>query len=297
MKNIRSAGLPVAGQKSLSSTIVTFRADCQTALTPRGAKKLTQHKPLPMAFHNKRKGKSLENNDQANPNPKQGIEFYAEWFSKQPHEDQQRLILAGLAPEAREGDGNYTFEVKADHKAYAYEDELSTTDEPLEDERRTYSEDEVQEVIRRVVMAMQLSESPDCLFQARCILIAFGIGDPPTETELSKQRDCSRQFVSKKVKRIQELFNLSPSQYMRSEAACKAYADAWQRNVARKHLKQAKQKKNIHIANKHPHTPSQHIFDTSPISLNKIKQPEKNSLPPHPPSKKSINSPTGDAGS
>ena len=54
------------------------------------------------------------------------------------------------------------------------------------------------------------------------------------KTELAKQRDCSRQFVSKKVKRIQQLFNLSPSQYMRSEAACKAYADAWQRNHERR---------------------------------------------------------------
>jgi hypothetical protein len=79
-------------------------------------------------------------------------------------------------------------------------------------------------------MAMQLSEMPEVLFQARCILIAFGIGDPPTETELARIKGCSRQFVSKKVKRIQQLFNLSPSQFMRSEQACKAYADAWRKN-------------------------------------------------------------------
>jgi hypothetical protein len=167
------------------------------------------------------------------PSHKQGIEAYAIWFAQQPTEAQQLLLAQGLGPEAREGDGNYTFEVKADHQAYAYEDDLTTADEPLE-AVRTYTEDEVQEVIRRVVMAMQLSESPDCLFQARCILIAFGIGDPPSETELAKQRECSRQFVSKKVKRIQQLFNLAPSQYMRSEAACKAYADAWQRNRDKK---------------------------------------------------------------
>jgi hypothetical protein len=173
------------------------------------------------------------------PSHKQGIEAYAIWFAQQPTEAQQLLLAQGLGPEAREGDGNYTFEVKADHQAYAYEDDLTTADEPV-DAPRTYTEDEVQEVIRRVVMAMQLSESPDCLFQARCILIAFGIGDPPSETELAKQRECSRQFVSKKVKRIQQLFNLAPSQYMRSEAACKAYADAWQRNRDKKQAKQTK---------------------------------------------------------
>lgn len=160
------------------------------------------------------------------------LEYSTEWFYAQPEETQKELILQGLGPEAREGDGNYTFEVNPDHQAYA------TTDEPYEDsngpqDQRTYTEDEVQEVIRRIVMAMQMSESPDCLFQARCILIAFGIGDPPTETELAKQKDCSRQFVSKKVKRIQQMFNLSPSQFMRSEAACNAYARAWAKHNAK----------------------------------------------------------------
>lgn len=80
-------------------------------------------------------------------------------------------------------------------------------------------------------MAMQMSENADVLFQARCILIAWGIGDPPTESELARLKGCSRQFVSKKVKRIQALFNLSPSQYMRSEEACKAYSKAyWAKN-------------------------------------------------------------------
>lgn len=175
------------------------------------------------------------------PHHKRGIDAYAYWFAQQPKDTQQSLIAQGLGPELREGDGNYTFEVKADHQAFSYEEEPMA--DPLDGEGvapRLYTDDEVQEVIRRVVMAMQLSESPDCLFQARCILIAFGIGDPPTETELARQRDCSRQFVSKKVKRIQQLFNLSPSQYMRSEAACKAYADAWQRNATKRTIKPSK---------------------------------------------------------
>jgi hypothetical protein len=163
---------------------------------------------------------------------KSGIEVYADWFASLPLPEQQALLRQGLGPEAREGDGNYTFEVNPDHSAYATLDpQYNDYIEP--EDQRTYTEDEVQEVIRRIVMAMQMSESPDCLFQARCILIAFGIGDPPTETELAKQKDCSRQFVSKKVKRIQQMFNLSPSQFMRSEAACHAYSLAWQRQKER----------------------------------------------------------------
>lgn len=174
--------------------------------------------------------------DVAVPKGKAGIEAYSIWFTQQDKDTQQRLILEGLGPETREGDGNYTFEVKPDHKAFAYQEDI-LADDPPQGGHRSYSEEEVQEVVRRVVMAMQLSESPEVLFQARCILIAFGIGDPPTETELARQRDCSRQFVSKKVKRIQALFNLSPSQFMRSEAACKAYADAWQRNQSKRPAK------------------------------------------------------------
>jgi hypothetical protein len=206
------------------------------------------------------------------PANKQGIEAYAIWFAQQPTETQRSLIAQGLGPEAREGDGNYTFEVKADHQAFSYEEEPATDPDPAP--TRTYTEDEVQEVVRRVVMAMQLSESPDCLFQARCILIAFGIGDPPTETELAKQRDCSRQFVSKKVKRIQQLFNLSPSQFMRSEKACKAYADAWHKNQS-KRSKQPRKPKH-HIA---PHTKlvAQKTPPTPPPPL-------KESIIKHPPS-------------
>lgn len=163
------------------------------------------------------------------PDNKRGIEAYAIWFAQQPKETQQSLVSNGLGPEVREGDGNYTFAVKEDHRAFSTEDCQPVEDAP-QGPLRQYSEDEVQEVIRRVVMAMQLSDSPDCLFQARCILIAFGIGDPPSETELAKQKNCSRQFVSKKVKRIQQMFNLSPSQFMRSETACKAYAAAWHKN-------------------------------------------------------------------
>lgn len=157
-----------------------------------------------------------------------GEEYYAKWFAQQSPTEKQRLIDAGLHPEVGQSK-DWVFEVNPNHQAYAYTED-APYDEPKGGVARLYTEDEVNEVIRRVVMAMQMTESPDALFQARCILIAFGIGDPPTETELAKQKNCSRQFVSKKVKRIQQLFNLSPSQFMRSEEACRAYSRAWHKN-------------------------------------------------------------------
>ena len=238
------------------------------------------------------------------PPHKRGIDAYAYWFAQQPKDTQQSLIAQGLGPELREGDGNYTFEVKPDHQAFSFEEEPAA--EPLDGvgpPPRTYTDEEVQEVIRRVVMAMQLSESPDCLFQARCILIAFGIGDPPTETELARQRECSRQFVSKKVKRIQQLFNLSPSQYMRSEAACKAYADAWQRNASKRTIKPSKR------LTAHTRPSSTHTEDTSiHMGLGALKPAKKglkqnklsgtsNAPLPHPRGKKSIIKKGGDSGS
>lgn len=162
---------------------------------------------------------------------KTGQEIYSEWFYSLPKTEQADLASKGLGPEDPDGrlDGNYVFEVQQSHQAFGFT-ENNNFDDPLPAPQRTYTQDEVESIILRVVMAMQLSEVPEVLFQARCILIAFGIGQPPTETELARLKGCSRQFVSKKVKRIQQLFNLSPSQYMRSEHACKAYADAWQKS-------------------------------------------------------------------
>ena len=160
-----------------------------------------------------------------------GEEIYAKWFAKLSTEEKQKYIEAGLNPELN-ASNDWVFEVNADHRAYSFT-ESNNYDEPKGGVSRLYTEDEVNEVVRRVVMAMQMTESPDALFQARCILIAFGIGDPPTETELSRIKGCSRQFVSKKVKRIQQLFNLSPSQFMRSEQACKAYSRAWHKVKAK----------------------------------------------------------------
>lgn len=166
---------------------------------------------------------------------KSGQEVYSQWFKSLPKEQRDDLLSKGLGPEDPEGriDSNYVFEVQATHQAFGFT-ENNNFDDPPPEPQRIYDQDEVESIIRRVVMAMQLSEIPEVLFQARCILIAFGIGDPPTETELARIKGCSRQFVSKKVKRIQQLFNLTPSQYMRSEAACKAYADAWKKSQEKK---------------------------------------------------------------
>ena len=182
--------------------------------------------------HRKQRRRKFDKND---PTSKTGQEVYADWYRGLPKEERDALLSKGLGPEDPEGriDSNYIFEIHPENQAFGFT-ETHHFDDPPPEPKRIYDQDEVESIIRRVVMAMQLSEIPEVLFQARCILIAFGIGDPPTETELARVKGCSRQFVSKKVKRIQQLFNLSPSQYMRSEAACKAYADAWRKTNTKK---------------------------------------------------------------
>lgn len=168
---------------------------------------------------------------------------YRLYYESQPADIQAQLPVPEREEDISGMDGNWVFpvdEAMASHTdadaSFAYYDDATHT--PATSSQagehnttgRVYSEDEMQEVVRRVVLAMQLSESPDVLFHARCILIALGIGDPPKESELARLKGCSRQFVSKKVKRIQQLFNLSPSQFMRSEQACKAYARAYHKH-------------------------------------------------------------------
>lgn len=160
------------------------------------------------------------------PENRKARRVYREYYESQPAHIQAQLPDPEREDDITGMDGNWVFPVN----------DAGGLSQPQQDtqedgvQQRTYTEDEVQEVIRRVVMAMQLSESAEVLFQARCILIAFGIGDPPKESELARLKGCSRQFVSKKVKRIQQLFNLTPSQFMRSEHACRAYARAYQKH-------------------------------------------------------------------
>lgn len=155
--------------------------------------------------------------------------LYREWFYSLSSEEKKHAPPPEKDEDVSGMDGNWVFAV--DEGRLGATSEAFHFDAVEGDEAavppRLYTEDEVQEVVRRVVMAMQMSENPDVLFQARCILIAWGIGEPPTESELARLKGCSRQFVSKKVKRIQALFNLSPSQYMRSDEACKAYSKAY----------------------------------------------------------------------
>lgn len=149
---------------------------------------------------------------------------YREFYFNQDEETRKNLPPPEEDMDVTGMDGNWVFPVNEGGLNGVFD---KAAEEEEEVSQRMYTEDEVEEVIRRVVMAMQMSENPDVLFQARCILIALGIGDPPKESELARLKGCSRQFVSKKVKRIQSLFNLTPSQYMRSNEACKAYSRAY----------------------------------------------------------------------
>lgn len=155
--------------------------------------------------------------------------LYREWYAGLSDEEKARAPVPEDETDVTGMDGNWVFPVEEGAGGGGYvvwEKSVEGEDEVVAG-GRLYSEDEMQEVVRRVVMAMQMSEHPEVLFQARCILIALGIGDPPTESELARLKGCSRQFVSKKVKRIQGLFNLTPSQYMRSDVACRAYSKAY----------------------------------------------------------------------
>lgn len=170
--------------------------------------------------------------------------LYKQWYDTLSPEEKRRAPAPEKQDDVSGMDGNWVFDVIPDKmvpvnekhgriEPMIPEEERDVADDGehiiLTEEKSLYTHDEMLEVVRRVVMAMQMTESPEALFQARCILIALGIGDPPTETELAKMKGCSRQFVSKKVKRIQQMFNISPSQYMRSQHACVAYSKAYRR--------------------------------------------------------------------
>lgn len=179
----------------------------------------------------------MSNNSEEN---KKARKAYKKWYNSLPEADRAKAPPPERIDDCSGMDGNWVFEAREQMVELVYplasmdgsihkdtEDDDEEVKKPPQE--RLYTREELEEVIRRVVMAMQMTEHPEVLFHARCILIAFGIGDPPTETELAKAKGCSRQFVSKKVKRIQQEFALSPSQFMRSQQACAAYAAAYRR--------------------------------------------------------------------
>lgn len=98
-------------------------------------------------------------------------------------------------------------------------DDFNTQSQPHMTDR-TYTKDEVLDIIAKILSVLGDSEHPENRLQATCIKLAVGMPGQPNMTALAKEHDLTRAAVSLRVKTIQRKLGLPPSVYMKSEHAC-----------------------------------------------------------------------------
>lgn len=85
---------------------------------------------------------------------------------------------------------------------------------------RTYTQDEVLDILRKVIAVIDLSQNAEVRLHGTCIKLALGMPGLPTMTALAEQHSLTRAAISARVKTIQRNLRLPPSIYMKSDAAC-----------------------------------------------------------------------------
>lgn len=96
----------------------------------------------------------------------------------------------------------------------------------LEVSDRTFTQDEVLDILRKVIAVIDLSTHAEVRLHGTCIKLALGMPGLPTMTALADQHRLTRAAISARVKTIQRNLKLPPSLYMKSDAACKKLSNA-----------------------------------------------------------------------
>ena len=91
---------------------------------------------------------------------------------------------------------------------------------------RTFTQDEVLDILRKVIAVIDLSTHAEVRLHGTCIKLALGMPGLPTMTALADQHRLTRAAISARVKTIQRNLQLPPSLYMKSDEACKKLSNA-----------------------------------------------------------------------
>ena len=85
---------------------------------------------------------------------------------------------------------------------------------------RFFTQDDVLDILRKVIAVIDLSPSAEVRLHGTCIKLALGMPGLPTMTALANQHNLTRAAISARVKTIQRNLKLPPSLYMKSDSAC-----------------------------------------------------------------------------
>lgn len=86
-----------------------------------------------------------------------------------------------------------------------------------------YSRSEMELAAR---LLAELIDANNPRLQAKCLAFVLGlnIGGGKSQTAIADEEGVKKATVSKRCKRLQQVFSLSPSRGMKSEAACRSYS-------------------------------------------------------------------------
>lgn len=96
---------------------------------------------------------------------------------------------------------------------------------------RTFTQDDVLDILRRILSVLDNSNDDGVRLHAYCIKTALGMPDLPNMSATAKAHGLTRAAVSGRVKLIQKNLGLPPSMYMKSDHACRKLSVARRRNL------------------------------------------------------------------
>ena len=159
-----------------------------------------------------------------NPNRPEdaGVPFAHRYFSGEPSDGGD--VLGGPGGEENFvqggwGQGYDINEVQAAQWRMREREEIQMTN-------RTFTQDEVLDILRKVIAVIDLSTHAEVRLHGTCIKLALGMPDQPTMTALANQHNLTRAAISARVKTVQRNLKLPPSLYMKSDAACAKLSNA-----------------------------------------------------------------------
>lgn len=156
-----------------------------------------------------------------NPNRPEdaGVPFAHRYFSGEPSDGD---ACEGGEENFREGGWGQGYDI---NQVQAVQWRMRQREEVRMSER-TFSQDEVLDILRKIIAVIDLSPSAEVRLHGTCIKLALGMPGLPTMTSLAEQHGLTRAAISARVKTIQRNLRLPPSLYMKSEAACAKLSDA-----------------------------------------------------------------------
>jgi hypothetical protein len=175
---------------------------------------------------------------------------YRKWWRKLSKEEKASLLKTGFNPKNYKDDGvpsahryfggepsdneiesrKVVFGYDINFNSYKnWQNNFAKNESYLKN--RKFTNDEVLEIINRVILVLDDSNDASVKLHAICIKIALGVPGQPTMTAVAKCYNLTRAAVSLRVKTIQRNLGLAPSIYMKSEHACKKLSRARRRKL------------------------------------------------------------------